>query len=159
MLISILWIYINKVVFIAATKQRTRSKEPWLLRTADFLAGQSGALKSRDSRLEYGPFRISWTHASFQEAHGDKDPIRSIEQKENIENMARLVTGRESLRKSGKVLLKLCDLVKSAEIAVPWFLVQACFGLYTEEQCLISLFNSDYFWSWFATRETLKLNM
>ena len=57
-----------------------------------------------------------WPHVSFAEAHGYRDPIRSIQQKENIENMARLVT--------------------------------ACFGLYTEEQCLVSLFDSDYFWSW-----------
>ena len=47
MLISIFWIYINKVVFIGATKLRTRSKEPWFQRTADLVARQSVAFKSR----------------------------------------------------------------------------------------------------------------
>ena len=57
-----------------------------------------GCVEVQRLQVEYRPLRISWTHASFQEAHGDKDPIRSIEQKENIENMARLVTGKESLQ-------------------------------------------------------------
>ena len=35
------------------------------------------------------------TRISFLEAHGDRDPIRSIEQLKNIENMARLVTARD----------------------------------------------------------------
>ena len=105
MFLSLLIFFINDLNFCFATKQRAGLTR---ILCVDIWNSES------ENWLKY--LQIRWPRVSFKEAHGDRDPIRSIQQKENIENMARLVT--------------------------------ACFGLYTEEQCLVSLFDSDYFWNW-----------
>ena len=116
MMLFFLFIFFNGVYFSLATKQRTGIieshrtvnlrtwiKDVTLQNSRRSVIGNSDSEWPRYIISEDGPRTPSgrssgppsqhrWSRFSFAQAHGDRHPIRSAEQKANIDGMARMLT-------------------------------------------------------------------